>query len=138
MRTLLLVTASITLLTACAGAPESHSADIHADHAHVHGDNCGHTRVWHDDHWDYLHDGHLHFVHDGHVDEHVLGVTADNPNGEAPLDASLHADHMHGPGDGHLMVPHGDHMDFVHDGRLHYVHEDHVDDHGPVTIEENS
>lgn len=138
MHKILAIGATVASLTACAIAPAEHTADIHQEHAHVHGDNCGHARVWHVDHWDYLHDGHLHFAHDGHVDEHVLEVTADNPAGESPLDPSLHADHMHGEGDSHFMVPHGDHMDFIHDGRLHYVHGDHVDDHGPVRVEENS
>lgn len=138
MRHILSFGAAIAVLGACAVAPEAHDAAIHNDHAHVHGDDCGHAKVWHVDHWDYLHEGHLHFVHDGHVDDHVLEVSDDNPASEAPLDAALHAEHMHGEGDGHMMVPHGDHMDHVHDGHLHYVHGDHVDDHGPVTIEENS
>lgn len=138
MRVSLVYGAVLMVLTGCAVAPEAHEADIHSDHAHVHGENCGHAKVWHNDHWDYLHDGHLHFVHDGHVDEHVLDVTSSNPADEAPMDASVHADHMHGPNDQHMMVPHGDHMDHVHDGHLHFVHGDHIDDHGPVTIEDNS
>ena len=137
MRRILLLGAILGVAGACAVAPGEHDAAIHSDHSHVHGDNCGHVKVWHVDHWDYLHDGHLHFVHDGHVDEHVLGVTEANPAGEAPMDPALHAEHMHGEGDMHLMVPHGDHMDYIHDGHLHYVHGDHVDDHGPVTFEEN-
>jgi len=41
------------------------------DHAnHVHGVNCGHEPVSHDDHFDYLHDGHRHAQHDDHYDEH--------------------------------------------------------------------
>ncbi|MEL6828316.1 MAG: hypothetical protein AAFN91_18870 [Pseudomonadota bacterium] len=125
-------------LSACTGVPGDHSTEIHGDHTHVHGDGCGHAKVWHVDHWDYLHDGHLHFVHEGHVDEHVLEVSDVNPVGEAPMDAALHAGHMHGADDTHMMVPHGDHFDYIHDGHLHYVHGDHVDDHGPVTVEENS
>ena len=128
----------IVLAGACAVAPDDHAAEIHADHTHVHGENCGHVKVWHVDHWDYLHDGHLHFVHDGHTDEHVIEISDTNPAAEMPLDAALHADHMHGEDDTHLMVRHGDHMDYIHDGRLHFVHGDHVDDHGPITIEENS
>lgn len=37
---------------------------------HVHGPDCGHPRVPHGDHTDYLVDGHLHHVHDGHCDHH--------------------------------------------------------------------
>ena len=42
----------------------------HPDHAHVHGDGCGHVAVPHDDHVDYVHDGHRHAAHDGHWDDH--------------------------------------------------------------------
>lgn len=137
MRTLLASAALIAGLAACTAVPAEHSAEIHDVHSHVHGEGCGHAKVWHVDHWDYLHDGHLHFVHGDHVDEHVIEVSETNPNAEAPMDASAHADHMHGAEDTHLMIRHGDHMDFIHDGHLHYVHGDHVDDHGPITIEEN-
>lgn len=41
----------------------------HNNHSHVHGPNCGHAAVQHDDHLDYLHDGHFHRVHGDHVDE---------------------------------------------------------------------
>lgn len=43
---------------------------VHAEHTHVHGPDCGHEAVPHDDHVDYLHDGHRHAEHDGHYDEH--------------------------------------------------------------------
>jgi len=36
----------------------------------MHGVNCGHEPVSHDDHFDYLHDGHRHAQHDDHYDEH--------------------------------------------------------------------
>lgn len=137
MRTLIVSGLLFAGLSACAVAPEDHAAEVHQDHAHVHGDGCGHERVWHNDHWDYLHDGHLHFVHSDHVDEHVLEVSETNPDGEVPMDAAAHADHMHGADDGHMMIRHGDHMDYIHDGHLHHVHGDHVDDHGPITVEAN-
>ncbi len=37
---------------------------------HVHGDACGHERVPHAGHTDYLVSGHLHHPHDGHCDDH--------------------------------------------------------------------
>lgn len=37
--------------------------------------------------------------------------------------------HDHGPGCGHLAVPHEDHVDYVHDGHRHAVHEAHYDEH---------
>lgn len=37
--------------------------------------------------------------------------------------------HVHGPGCGHLAVPHEDHVDYVHDGHRHAVHEGHYDEH---------
>jgi hypothetical protein len=42
----------------------AHKAD------HTHGPNCGHERVPHGDHVDYLVQGHLHHPHDGHCDDH--------------------------------------------------------------------
>lgn len=141
MRNLVSCCLAVALLGACAGAVETaglHESEIHEAHEHVHGDDCGHMKVWHVDHWDYLHDGHLHFVHEDHVDEHVLDVSDENPFAEAPLDTAMHDGHMHTDGDSdHPMVRHGDHFDFIHDGRLHYVHGDHIDDHGPVTVEAN-
>jgi hypothetical protein len=49
-------------------APTEH--DVHNEHEHAHGPDCGHEPVKHDDHVDYLHDGHKHAEHDGHWDEH--------------------------------------------------------------------
>ena len=40
------------------------------DHAHQHGDDCGHPAVQHGDHVDYVHDGHRHAPHGEHYDEH--------------------------------------------------------------------
>jgi hypothetical protein len=37
---------------------------------HVHGPACGHARVPHDGHTDYLVSGHLHHPHGGHCDDH--------------------------------------------------------------------
>ncbi|MEO0983818.1 MAG: hypothetical protein AAFX03_14330 [Pseudomonadota bacterium] len=135
MRNLLILGSVLATLSACAATPEPH-AEVHVDHVHVHGDDCGHAKVWHVDHWDYLHDGHLHAAHGGHYDEHVIEVSAENPIGEAPVDAAVHADHAHGD-DAHLRVRHGGHTDYIHDGRLHFVHGDHVDDHGPITVQGN-
>jgi zinc transport system permease protein len=39
-------------------------------HAHQHGEDCGHPAVPHGDHVDYVHDGHRHAVHGEHYDEH--------------------------------------------------------------------
>ncbi|MCP9490109.1 MAG: hypothetical protein MSC31_09570 [Solirubrobacteraceae bacterium MAG38_C4-C5] len=33
-----------------------HEHQVHETHDHVHGPECGHTAVRHDDHVDYLHD----------------------------------------------------------------------------------
>jgi len=37
---------------------------------HIHGPNCGHEKVPHGDHVDYLVDGRLHHVHGDHCDDH--------------------------------------------------------------------
>ncbi|UXN06217.1 ArsR/SmtB family transcription factor [Bartonella sp. HY761] len=108
----------------------------HANHDHEHGENCGHTAVKHGDHIDFLHDGHLHHPHDGHVDEHVIEVSSENPDGCHPIADHLGHDHahVHGPNCGHEAVPHGDHVDYLVDGRLHHPHGDHCDDHGPLEV----
>lgn len=102
---------------------------IHTPHTHTHSEFCGHTRLQHGDHVDYLHDGHLHHAHADHYDEHVIEVSETNPAECAPTDCKC--DHIDC---GHELVPHGDHFDFLVDGRLHHKHGDHCDDHGPVTV----
>jgi hypothetical protein len=37
---------------------------------HTHGTNCGHQRIPHGDHDDYVVGTHLHHPHDGHCDDH--------------------------------------------------------------------
>ncbi len=39
-------------------------------HPHEHGPSCGHPRVQHGDHEDFIHEGHRHAVHADHYDEH--------------------------------------------------------------------
>jgi hypothetical protein len=105
----------------------------HHDHSnHTHGPDCGHTAIKHNGHVDYVHDGHLHHSHEDHYDEHVLEVSAENPDGCHPSDAC--GDHVHGPGCGHEAVPHGDHVCYIVNGRLHHAHDGHCDDHGPVEV----
>ena len=125
------------------------TCEIHKEHDHVHGKDCGHTAIQHGDHVDYLHDGHLHHVHADHVDEHYLEVNAQNPDQctamkvcgcVAGCDCHQNAqgchdrEHVHGPNCGHEAVPHGDHIDYLVNGRLHHPHGDHCDDHGPVQL----
>lgn len=44
--------------------------------------------------------------------------------------------HEHGPGCGHVAVPHGDHVDYLHSGHRHAPHEGHYDDHtGPTAYD---
>lgn len=102
----------------------------HADHPHQHGAGCGHTAVRHRDHVDYLHEGHLHHAHGDHVDEHVIEISATNPDNCTPQHSC--AGHVHGPGCGHEAVPHGNHVDYLVEGHLHHPHGGHCDDHGPL------
>jgi len=51
--------------------PERHRFHDPQQHDRAHGENCGHQRVDHDDHLDYLHNGHWHAAHEGHYDEHT-------------------------------------------------------------------
>src|SRR5262249_41187258 len=62
--------------------------EIHEDHDHVHGPDCGHASADHGDHVDYFHDGCAHYEHDGHWDE-----CADAPH----VEHGAH-EHEHGPG----------------------------------------
>ena len=48
---------------------DQHTCDAH-DERHQHGPGCGHERVRHEDHWDYLVDSHLHHVVDGRCAYH--------------------------------------------------------------------
>lgn len=57
-------------LTAPFAAGQSDVRRVEEDHAHVHGPDCGHPAVPHDDHVDYVHDGHRHAEHGTHYDEH--------------------------------------------------------------------
>jgi zinc transport system permease protein len=52
-----------------AGVGNAHT-EVPEDHAHAHGDDCGHPAVRHGDHVDYVHDGHRHAEHGSHYDEH--------------------------------------------------------------------
>ncbi|MGX2041715.1 hypothetical protein ACWJKU_16530 [Methylocaldum sp. MU1018] len=110
------------------------TCNIHDDHPHEHGLNCGHRTIRHENHFDYLHDGHLHHPHEGHIDEHVLPVCAANPDAcTGGHDCAGHdRGHVHGPGCGHDAVPHGDHVDYLVNGHLHHPHDGHCDDHGAV------
>jgi hypothetical protein len=113
----------------------AHDHEVHHEHDHRHGPDCGHTAIRHDGHIDYLHDGCLHHPHEGHYDEHRIGVTGSNPAQCTPGFSSGHEGaHRHGPGCGHEPVPHGDHTDYLVDGRLHHQHGDHCDDHGPIDV----
>lgn len=107
-------------------------SNTHVHPKHTHGPGCGHTAIRHNGHIDYLHDGHLHHPHQDHCDEHVIEVSATNPDSCQPVHDC--DGHTHGPGCGHEAVPHGDHIDYIVNGRLHHVHGDHCDDHGPVEV----
>ncbi|WP_444930773.1 hypothetical protein ACJJIF_03030 [Microbulbifer sp. SSSA002] len=104
------------------------------NHSHTHNSECGHTAIQHGDHVCYLHDGHLHHPHKDHYDEHVLEVSASNPEGCHPIAGGCDSAHTHDENCGHEQVPHGDHIDYLVNGRLHHVHGDHCDDHGPVEL----
>jgi hypothetical protein len=106
---------------------------VHNRHDHVHGEDCGHLAVLHEDHVDYVHDGHLHHPHGDHVDEHELGandvVRCDGH------DCNEHApDHLHGVGCEHVAIPHDGHIDYIVGGHVHRLHDDHCDDHGELRL----
>lgn len=58
-------------------ASEPAAREVAANHkmttdekGHAHNDNCGHKKVQHGDHFDFIHNGHYHAVHADHTDEH--------------------------------------------------------------------
>lgn len=52
------------------------------------------------------------------------------PSGEPPgHDPTGEHPHIHGPGCGHLAVPHDDHIDYVHGSHRHAPHGEHYDEH---------
>jgi hypothetical protein len=110
--------------------------EIHHDHPHKHCPGCGHTPDRHGDHVDNLHDGHLHHPHGDHFDEHLVEVSAANPDTCTPgHDCGGHErGHKHGAGCGHEPVPHGDHVDYLVDGHLHHPHGSHCDHHGALEV----
>jgi hypothetical protein len=112
------------------------ACQTHSAHNHKHAVGCGHMRLRHNGHEDYLHDGHLHHVHGDHVDEHSIEVgSANRADCDQGHSCTGHAaDHKHGPGCGHEAVPHGDHVDYLVDGHLHHAHGSHCDDHGRVQV----
>ncbi|ROP28300.1 hypothetical protein EDD30_1045 [Couchioplanes caeruleus] len=93
---------------------------IHAEHDHKHGEECGHVGFRHGDHTDYVHEGHIHRWTQGNWEE--CGAT------EHLTHTDVH-DHVHGDGCGHPAIPHGDHTDYLHEGHRHVRHGDHWDDH---------
>jgi hypothetical protein len=93
------------------------------------------TPVRHEDHVDYLDNGRLLHKEAGRVEEHVIAVSAKNPDRcEAAFRIEAIPGHKHGPNCGHEAVPHGDHVDYLVDGRLQHPHGDHIDDHGPLSL----
>ena len=107
-------------------------SNTHSHTGHVHGPNCGHTAIKHDNHTDYLVDGILHHPHGDHCDDHVIELSDTNADSCNPVNTCN--GHTHGPDCGHEAIKHGDHMDYIVDGRLHHQHGDHCDDHGPVDL----
>lgn len=96
--------------------------------AHIHGDDCGHLKIKHGDHVDFLVADVLQNVGSNKVEAHTLEVSEQNPDGCH----SLVCFHRHEGTD--PLIPHGDHKDYLHHGHLHHVHGDHCDDHGPVDV----
>ncbi|MBW1605016.1 hypothetical protein [Lactobacillus sp. Sy-1] len=96
---------------------------------HVHSMKCGHTKLLHNGHVDFVEsNGHLHHRDGDHFDECEIAVDSNNPDQESVvIDSEIHNDNC-----GHQKVIHGDHVDYIVNARLQHVHGDHVDDHGTV------
>ncbi len=112
------------------------SHNVHQNHNHEHGKNCGHIAIQHGDHIDYIHEGHLHHLHEGHYDECLIEVSTINPDTctQGHTCSGHEVSHVHGVNCGHPQVPHGDHIDYLVDGHLHHYHNGHCDNHGKIQI----
>jgi DNA-binding transcriptional ArsR family regulator len=85
------------------------------------GPEFGEVAVPHDDHVDYSAGGR--FVR---LDDTLSRWVDCEPVDHRPHRTHPHA---HGPGCGHVGVPHRDHVDYLHNGHRHAPHGDHYDDH---------
>lgn len=72
--TIVLLAIAVFLVAAGTAALRTrvHASRYHpaTEHPHVHGPGCGHERLQHRDHVDYVHDGHRHAAHGAHYDDH--------------------------------------------------------------------
>jgi hypothetical protein len=118
-----------TLISCSSTEMHNHDGDnAHSEvmsHKHVHGKDCGHKRVVHNGHSDYIHDGEYHRAHEDHVDFH--GATNKGRELSSTSHEHKHKNHAHMHGDkcGHKKVKHDDHWDYLHDGHYHHKSKEH-------------
>jgi hypothetical protein len=93
---------------------------------HQHGPDCGHKRIIHGSHADYLTESGMLECETG---VHPVAVSEKNPDQCQPV---AEASHVHGANCGHAKVMHGNHIDYLVDGRLEHPHGDHNDNHGQI------
>jgi len=55
-------------------AASKNHAKAAAENGHTHGVNCGHERIEHGDHSDYVVDGNVHHVHGDHCDQNATEI----------------------------------------------------------------
>lgn len=105
--------------------------EIKEIHSHEHSIACGHTKIKHEGHIDYVHNGELHHKNNGDWVNCAISVSDKNP---AEDNSVLPCGCDHNKECGHEMVPHGDHKDYLVNGRLHHVQDGKCYDHGPVAV----
>jgi len=108
----------------------SKAQPVEGSHSHQHSIACGHTKIKHKDHIDYLHDGELHRKNKDGWENCSIPITEKNPVEGKPLPCGC----SHTEKCGHEMIPHGDHKDYLVNGRLHHVKGGKCYDHGPVEV----
>ncbi len=102
-----------------------------ARETHIHGKDCGHQRVQHDGHIDYIENGHLyHPTSTQQNEDHRIEISPVNPSSGAKIACTETMIH----GRNAPRIPHGDHFDYVVDGRLHHVNGSQCEDHGPIEL----
>ena len=96
---------------------------------HHHGPDCGHRKIPHAGHADYLNENGLIDCPENKKNARKIPISDENPKTCQPVQNS---EHVHSTGCGHQKIIHGDHTDYLVDGNLEHPHGDHNDNHGKV------
>ena len=99
--------------------------------SHSHGEKCGHEKVKHGKHFDWVNGNKYEFQKGDKVVFHGFVKGHDAVRTIAAQEHDHGHQHVHGAADcEHEKVVHANHVDYLHDGHFHAEHVDHIDEHG--------